>query len=240
MSEWFEEWFGDVYLELYPHRDEAEASKVVGLLRRLGVIGAGDHVLDLACGAGRHSVALTSAGTRVAGLDLSLPLLRAARRRGVTSPLVRGDMRRLPLRAGGFDAVVNLFTSFGYFATDAEHLASLGEVARVLKRGGRFALDFLNAPAVRGSLVARDERTIGGRRVVQQRRLGDEGRTVIKTIDLADEGKSFMERVRLFERADLEGMLAASGLRVDAALGDYDGNPHTPATPRLLLLATRP
>ncbi len=239
MSEWFEHWFGEAYLELYPHRDDAEAARVVALLARLGVVAPGARILDLACGAGRHSVALSAGGATVCGLDLSMPLLRAARRRGVTASLVRGDMRRLPLRTAAFDTVVNLFTSFGYFADDADHLAALREVARVLAPGGRFALDFLNAPAVRSGLVPRDERVVGGRRVVQERRFSDAGRTVVKSIDLVDEGRTYMERVRLFERAELESMMKTAGLRVDAAVGDYDGGPHTAASPRLMLLATR-
>jgi SAM-dependent methyltransferase len=239
VSEWFEDWFGEVYLELYPHRDEAEAARAVALLQKHGVARGGSRVLDLACGAGRHAVALAAAGASVVGLDLSLPLLRSGQRKGVKAELVRGDIRRLPLRAGGFDAVVNLFTSFGYFATDDEHLAALLEVARVLRPGGRFALDFLNAPAVRATLVPSDEKTVGGRRIVQRRRLENEGRTVTKEIQLIDEGRNYMERVRLFERAELEAMLPTAGLRVDAAFGDYDGGPHTPASSRLILLATR-
>lgn len=239
MSEWFAEWFGDTYLELYPHRDEAEAARAVELLAGNGVIKPGARVLDLACGAGRHLLALADAGTRVSGLDLSMPLLRAARRRGITAGLVRGDIRRLPLRTAAFDAVVNLFTSFGYFNTDDEHATTLGEVARVLKRGGRFAIDFLNAPAVRATLVPEDEKLAGGRRIVQRRRLSEGGRYVAKDILLPDENRSFRERVRLFERAELETMLGAAGLRVDAAFGNYDGAAHAPSSPRLILLATR-
>ena len=239
MTEWFAEWFGETYLELYPHRDENEAARAVDLLARHGVFAAGAHVLDLACGAGRHTTALVAAGARVTGLDLSMPLLRAARRRGIVAPLLRGDIRRLPFRAGSFDAVVNLFTSFGYFATDAEHVTTLGEVGRVLRPGGRFALDFLNAPAVRATLVPQDERVVGNRRIVQARRIDNDGRTVTKEIHLIDDGRTFTERVRLFERRDIERMLAGVGMRIDAVLGDYDGGPHGDAAPRLLVLATR-
>ena len=239
MSEWFEHWFGDVYLELYPHRDDAEAAQLVALLSARGIIGKGGNVLDLACGAGRHSAALSKAGENVTGLDLSMPLLQSARRRGVDAALVRGDMRRLPLRDEAINTVVNLFTSFGYFASDDEHQAALDEIRRVLRRGGRFVIDFLNAPNVRANLVPRDEKVIGGRRVVQERRLENNGKTVTKGIHLVDEGRSFLERVRLFERADLELMLGASGLRVDEVYGDYAGGAWSEQSPRVLILATR-
>ena len=238
MSEWYRDWFGEAYLELYPHRDEAEARRAVALLAGHGVVKPGARVLDLACGAGRHAVELERRGALVTGLDLSAVLLRAARTRW-RGPLVRADMRYLPLRGGVFDAVVNLFTSFGYFARDEESEDVLRDVARVLVPGGCFALDFLNAPAVRASLVTRDSKQVQGKRVVQERRLSNAGRTVVKVIHLEHEGRSFEERVRLFERDELERMLAAAGLRIQAAFGDYDGGPHTPESPRLLLLARR-
>ncbi len=239
MSEWFEQWFGDEYLELYPHRDDAEAAQVVDLLRRVEVVRPHTRVLDLACGAGRHAVALSAAGIRTIGLDLSMPLLRSARSRGVETALVRADMRILPFASGCFDSVVNLFTSFGYFSNDADHERALREVARVLRPGGRFAMDFLNAPAVRATLVPRDEKVLGKRRVVQERRITASGLSVEKTIRLMDDGRTFSEHVRLFERADLEALFRKAGLAVNQVLGDYGGGAHSAQAPRLILLATR-
>ncbi len=239
MSEWFRRWFGTAYQELYPHRDEAEAERLVDLLVARAVVRAGDRVLDLACGAGRHAAALARRGVRVTGIDLSEVQLAAARERGVPR-LVRADMRRLPVRGATLDAVVNLFTSFGYFERDEEHEAVLREVGRVLRPGGWFALDFLNAPQVRATLVPRDERTVGARAVVQERRLSGGGRYVVKTIHLEGEDDSFVERVRLFERDDLEQMLDTAGLLTEAVLGDYDGGEHTDGSARLLMLARRP
>lgn len=237
-GEWFEQWFGDAYLDLYPHRDAAEAGRAVALLQAHGMVLAGDRVLDLACGAGRHIAALEKAGSRVTGLDLSQPLLRAARTGGAGT-LVRADMRRLPLRSGAMDAVVNLFTSFGYFATDEEHDQVLREITRVLAPRGRFAIDFLNAPAVRAGLVPRDEKTVQGRRVVQERRLADAGRVVIKTIQIDGEDRQYMERVRLFERPELERMITGAGLVVRHVFGEYDGAPHGASSSRLIVLAQR-
>ena len=238
MTEWFEQWFGEEYLHLYPHRGDEDAARLVRFLERHGIGGAGRSVLDLACGPGRHAEAIGRGGARIVGLDLSRALLFAARRRGI-DPLVRGDMRRLPFRAAVFDVVLNLFTSFGYFESDGEHESVLREVARVLRPGGRFVLDFLNAPAVRAGLVARDERRDGGTTVIQERRISEDGRFVIKSIHVSEDSRTFTERVRLFERGDLEAMLAAQGIRVEAASGDYDGAPCRPSSPRLILVGRR-
>ena len=238
MTEWFEQWFGEEYLRAYPHRDDDDAERLVRLLGELGVAGPGERVLDLGCGPGRHAAALARRGAHVVGLDLSLPLLSAARRRRA-EPLVRGDMRRLPFGTKAFDVVLNLFTSFGYFESDEEHGLVVREVARVLRPGGRFVLDFLNAPAVRAGLVPRDESRSGGTTVVQERRISDDGRFVTKSIHVSGISRTFTERVRLYERADLERMLATSGMRLETAAGDYDGAPHGTASPRLILVGRR-
>lgn len=238
MSAWYTEWFGDEYLELYRHRDDAEADRLVALLARHGIGGRGDLVLDLACGAGRHAEALARRGARVIGLDLSAALLRRARTRGAGA-LVRGDMRCIGLATGRFDAVVNLFTSFGYFDTDEEHNAVTREVARVLAPGGFFVLDFLNADQVRAALVRRDERRIGDQMIIQERCITGDGRYVVKTISMGGQNRRFEERVRLFSRGELESMLLGAGLEIRAVYGDYDGGSHSPDAPRCILVASR-
>src|SRR5690349_5615022 len=125
--EWFEEWFGEEYLRLYPHRNDAEAERAVSLILGTVSFQPGWQVLDVACGAGRHARAFSSAGARCFGLDLSATLLRMARR--ITdAPLIRADMRQLPIRPRSMDLTVNLFTSFGYFDQDAEHVAALDQM----------------------------------------------------------------------------------------------------------------
>jgi SAM-dependent methyltransferase len=238
VTEWFEQWFGEAYLRAYAHRDDEDAERLVGLLDVLGVAAPGHRVLDLACGPGRHTAALVRRGARVVGLDLSRALLHAAREAGADR-LVRADMRSLPFRGAAFDAVLNLFTSFGYFADDVEHETVLREVARVLRPGGRLVLDFLNAPAVRAGLVARDERTTGDTTVVQERWLSPDGRFVNKRIQVGADRRTFTERVRLYDRAELEAMMAAHGLRPTRAAGDYDGRRHGPDSERLILLGER-
>jgi SAM-dependent methyltransferase len=238
VSEWFERWFGEEYLRAYAHRDDTDAERLVGLLDILGVATAGQRVLDLACGPGRHAAALARRGAHVVGLDLSRALLLAAREAGAER-LVRADVRGLPFRDAAFDAVLNLFTSFGYFEEDAEHAAVLCDVARVLRPRGRFVLDFLNAPAVRSGLVARDERGAGTTTVVQERWLSPDGRFVHKRIQVGAGQQTFTERVRLYERAELEAMMAEQGLRPIRAAGNYDGGAYGAGSDRLILVGER-
>jgi SAM-dependent methyltransferase len=234
MTEWFEEWFGEEYLQLYPHRDDADADRIVALIQRTVPWRAGWRVLDVACGAGRHARALELAGARCIGLDLSASLLRRARR-ATHAPLIRADMRRIPVRPLSMDLTVNLFTSFGYFESDAEHQAALSQMVQTVRPGGWFALDYLNASTVRASLAEPVPPTPMSNEGASARRLSEDGRFVCKTISIPD-GRRFSERVRLFDAGDLEAMLAASGVKVRRRFGDYDGAPLAAGAPRVVLL----
>jgi SAM-dependent methyltransferase len=233
MSEWFEEWFGEEYLRLYPHRDDAEAERAVALLVGTTGLQSGWRVLDVACGAGRHTRAFRSAGARCVGVDLSAALLRVART--VTdAPLVRADMRALPIRPGSMDLTVNLFTSFGYFAQEAEHLTALREMVETVRPGGWFAIDFLNPATVRARLVPCERLELQGRDVEVTRSLSPDGHYVSKTI--CTEGRRYVERVRLFEPEEIEAMLDRTGVTVRRRFGDYDASPMLPGSPRTILV----
>lgn len=237
-TEWFERWFGEEYIALYPHRNAAEAERVVSLIERTLRGTSVSRVLDLACGAGRHSKVLCRRWW-TAGLDLSEVLLKLAHREGVEAALVRGDMRILPFRDSAFDLVVNLFTSFGYFSDDESHLHVVREVSRVTAQGGGFALDFLNTTRLRNALVPYDEREIGGQVIEQRREISEDGRFVIKRICLRGAGKEFTERVRLFDPGDLSAMMTAAGFKVVATYGNYDGDPLGPDSPRAIIFGVK-
>lgn len=237
-ADWFEEWFGADYLHIYQHRDETEAERAIELIatnlagRRI------DTVLDLACGAGRHTRVLRERWWTV-GLDLSMSLLKLARMESPDSPYVRADMRELPFADESFDLVVNLFTSFGYFDDDSEHVRVLSCVCSSMKPGGTLVIDFLNASQVRRELVPYDERVENGITIEQRRAISPDDRFVEKTIRLRERGKEYIERVRLLSPGDLQRMLIASGFEVVKLFGDYGGTDWSEDSPRTILFASR-
>jgi len=135
--------FDEDYLYFYAGLLDARGDAEAELIWRLLEVEPGMEVLDLACGHGRIANALAARGCRVTGLDATPLFLERARRdataRGVAVAYVEGDMRGLPWTCR-FDRVINWFSSFGYF-NDAGNRRVLTEVARVLKPGGRFALE---------------------------------------------------------------------------------------------------
>src|SRR5262245_21577319 len=161
---WYKEWFGEEYLELYSHRDESEAEEHVDFVKRYLGGPRPRAVLDLACGAGRHTAALRRRGYRTLGIDLSLTLLARIEPRRVA-----GDARRLPFADGSFGWVLNFFTSFGYFEAERENFRVLEEIVRVLAPAGRFLIDLMNAGSVLAGLTPPGSQELDGRQVEMER-----------------------------------------------------------------------
>ncbi len=121
--------------------DKNQTERQINFLK--GQLKPNGYVLDVACGTGRHLIALSEAGYYVIGLDVSARLLKIAKQRGATD-LVRGDMRFLPFKKETFTAAISMDTSFGYLPTEQEDTKSLVEVRRALYVDGIFVLDVFN------------------------------------------------------------------------------------------------
>jgi len=241
---WYEGWFGsDAYDLVYDHRDETEAEQLADLVEREIAPAPDAHIIDVGCGRGRHARTFARRGYRVTGVDLSADAIAEARTRtraqGLDATFVQGDMRE-PLCEGCADGVVNLFTTFGYFDDDAENERALAAMATALRPGGWFLQDFLNAPQVVDTLRPSDTRTVNGITIEQRRWIEDD--RINKEITLARNGRTetYRESVRLFTLDELKRMYENVGLALQATYGNYDGAPHTPASPRLLLYARKP
>jgi len=236
---WYKEWFGEEYLELYAHRDVGEAERHVEFVDRILGEPRPRAVLDLACGAGRHTAALARRGHRPVGVDLSLTLL--AQSPGL--PRVAADVCSLPFAAGAFDWVLNFFTSFGYFETERQNFQVLEEIARVLAPGGRLLIDLFNRERVLDRLVARETREVNGRRVEIERWFDEGSQRVNKRIRIEDaEGRSrnFLESVRAYTEEEVTIGLRWAGLEVDGAYGDFGGGTFESDSERLILVGHRP
>lgn len=237
---WYKEWFGEEYLELYAHRDGPEAEQHVDLVERILFASvAPSLILDLACGAGRHTTALRRRGYRVVGVDLSLLLLAQSPEHHHVS----GDMRNLPFAAGSFDCVLNFFTSFGYFETERENFRVLEEVVRVLAPGGGFLLDLMNPEPVIANLEPRQVVEADGRRIEIERWYDETAKRVNKRIRIRpDRGpeRSFLESVRAYREEEVTTGLEWAGLEVTRRFGSFSGDAYRRDSDRLILVGHKP
>ena len=154
---WFEEVFDEDYLRTLPFlTSQVTQREASHLVEALG-LRAGQQVLDVGCGYGRHAMELAARGIAVTALDLSLPLLLRgadeAQRRGLNINFVHADMRDMGYEAQ-FDGAYCLFSTFGYFDDDTNKRVAAA-IGRSLKPGARLVLDLLNRDYIVADLPTR-------------------------------------------------------------------------------------
>jgi SAM-dependent methyltransferase len=246
-GEWWARYFDLEYLREYEplftlERDRREVARVIEVLG----LPTGSRVLDVPCGQGRHSHLLAEAGFRVDGLDFSTTLLERAKKRG-TGPTLeyhRGDMRELPSEwTGRFDAVLNLFTSFGFFAVPADDRLVLVEFARVLVPGGTLVWHGGSRDGVMARFLERDWwQTSDGTLHAQDRRF--DPLSGILTVDSRWSGPGGSgtreHHIRLYTATRLAELCAVAGLIVEEAYDGWRDRPLTRHSTEMLLVARKP
>jgi ubiquinone/menaquinone biosynthesis C-methylase UbiE len=250
---WYEEYFRSDYFRFWLGGDETptirreQTEREAAFVQEKLALPPAASLLDLCCGHGRHAIALAGAGYRVTGLDLSTLHLQIARQRAEEAQVevewLRGDMRRLPFREDRFDAVINMFISFGYLESDAEDQQVLHGISRVLKPGGRFLLDYINRDAALRHLKESSSVELNGTTLVFNQRFDPvSGRTSEERIAIERDGTRHVSHVslRYYSLDELIAMLSKAGMRFVQAWGDLDGGPPSLESQRLILLAEKP
>jgi cyclopropane fatty-acyl-phospholipid synthase-like methyltransferase len=154
--EWFQDWFDTKYYHiLYQDRNDEEAQFFMRNLTSYLYLKKGSKLLDLPCGKGRHSIYLNSLGFNVTGADLSKNSIQHAKNFENNSlNFVVHDMRE-PFKTK-FDAILNLFTSFGYFDQDEMNIEVLKNLKNGLNKEGVLVIDFMNVNLVEKELIKKE------------------------------------------------------------------------------------
>jgi SAM-dependent methyltransferase len=239
---WYESFFEtDEWLLLaqssHPaERAEVEASFVAARLS------PGARVLDVPCGTGRISVPLAARGFAVAGLDISARVLEAARAAAPELDLRQGDMRELPWPGESFDAVLNLWTAFGYFESQAEDERVLAEAARVLVPGGVFIIDTINPSGLTRGFRPQGWNGLDGTLLLEQRELSlVTGRIQSSWTFVSPDGsrRELTFDHRLYTAPELGDMLRRAGLEPLEHFGGLDGGELSLDAWRLVVVARK-
>ena len=242
--DWYKEWFNsENYLKVYKHRDESEAERLVELIAENTNLDSQPSVLDMACGAGRHSVAFAKKGFKVTAVDLSQRLLSEAKKNSLEARVninfVLSDIREYKADQQ-FDLILNLFTSIGYFENDEDNFAVIKKAHSMLKIGGYFVLDYFNKDYLLKNLVPTSINSENGLKIIQNRSiLGDR---VVKKITIEKDGSidEFYESVRLYDYEELSRILIQTGFSIKKEIGDFYGTVFAKGnSPRLIFFAIK-
>lgn len=218
---WYASWFDTPFYHiLYKDRDNSEAESFMLTLTNYLNIPEHGKILDLACGKGRHAKHLNSLGYDVTGIDLSANSISYAKKfENDTLHFEVHDMCK-PYHKK-FDAVFNLFTSFGYFVKEEDNLNTIKSIKKELNKTGFGVIDFMNSDFIIDNLVAENTKVVDGIRFKQKRRF--ENGFIIKDISFTADGENytFQERVRAFTLSDFEVIFKKAGVHLIDIFGDY-------------------
>ncbi len=219
---WFESWFNTQYYHiLYKHRDNVEANLFIGnLIQKLG-LEPGMRVADICCGKGRHSIELSNYGLSVWGMDLSQNSIKEARLLGNQHTSFDVHDIRVPFPESNFDAVFNLFTSFGYFEDAADDKSSLNNIANALKDGGSFIQDYIHADFFTRNFPISEVKTIDTVQFEIEKYV--ENGYIIKQINVLDQdySETFYEKVKIYSTEELTELHTQAGFSVEQIWGNY-------------------
>jgi SAM-dependent methyltransferase len=245
MAEWWQTYFDEDYFQVYSFPEERTQREVDFVLNVLK-LEPGSRVLDLACGHGRHTIEMAKRSLRVTGQDLSEVFIERARRDAAEAPVEVefrvGDMREIPF-TNEFDAAINLFTAFGYFAEESENERVFAAVASALRPGGQWLVDLINPFMLASGFRSRDwsSREDSGTLLLEERDWDHTaGRIRTKRILIREGGRREDEfSIRLYTLPELRLMGERAGMETLAAYGSYDGSPYSHTSRRLIFHARK-
>ena len=221
-SDWFTSWFNTSYYHtLYKDRNDEDAQLFMKNITLFLNLPKTSHILDLPCGKGRHAIFLNSLGYKVTGGDLAKNSIKLAKQfENHTLKFKVHDMRN-PFN-NSYDAVFNLFTSFGYFNDDNDDIQVLKNIKNGLNKDGFFVFDFLNAEKVKLTLVEEETKTVDDIIFHIKREIKDG--FILKHISFFADKKqhSYTEKVKYLDLDKMTSYLNKVGFNIVNIFGDYN------------------
>ena len=236
-TSWFASWFDSPYYHiLYKDRDDSEAANFMDRLTQHLHLHPTSKILDLACGKGRHSRYLSSLGYDVTGVDLSSQSILYAKKFEKDNLIFSVHDMSLPYTVSKFDAVFNLFTSFGYFEKEEDNLKTIKAIKTNLINNGVAVIDFLNVAYVASNLVKNETKIVEGISFKIKREISNG--YIKKHISFSVDNRTYnyTEKVKAIALEDFKSYFKNAGLQLKQTFGDYHLNPFDAATSERLIL----
>ena len=222
----------------------------------------GGPVLELGVGTGRIALPLARAGFQVTGLDISFPMLAKARKRVAAEDLtprvhlIHADFQRLPLASGRFVFAFCAYNTFLHLIEGHDQLAALTAWRRALRPGGLLVIDVEN-PQLAGLALLSLQQGFEPEETLIDPATGEEIRKSTRVqVDLTDQVLRFQRRyeggegedaweveqdfeIRILFQRELALLLTCAGYVDLRFYGDYELEPWTPDSPRLIAVAAQ-
>ena len=215
-----------------------EAEKIVSLLK----LQPGVSICDLCCGPGRHSLELGRLGYFVTGVDRTGLYLEQAKKKadeqGLNIRFVQEDMRSF-CGPNAFDAVINVFTSFGYFENAADDKRVLENVYKSLKNGGIFLIDIMGKEVLARIFQEKRWREEDGVIILEETKVSEDWSSVDSRWIIITDGRRDECRfsLRLYSAAQLGELLKSCGFGQVEFYGDLSGSAYDQTAKRLVVVA---
>lgn len=233
---WYEdESFWKTFAPIMFHQERlGETAEEIDQIIELADLEKNAKILDLCCGIGRHSLELARRGYKVVGVDLTHEYLEKARKQAENEDLnvefVRNDMRRF-CHIEGFDVVINLFTAFGYFESQAENKRVLTNIYCSLREGGTLIMDMAGKEVIARIWQERDWHERDGRIFLRESKISQNWSWCENKWMMLENGKlaKFEFAHRIYSAVELAGLLKDCGFSSvtiygDLTAADYDHN----------------
>lgn len=219
---WYKDFFENWYLEIYQDRNlrfkKSYTKKEVAFIKHVLNLPKGAKILDLCSGHGRHTIPLAKAGYQMTALDLNKKALdileKEAEKQKTAVRVIHGDMRKIPFE-DEFDAIINMFTAFGYFTSDKENFKVLREVTKALKSGGKFLLDIRNRKSILKNLCPKWWYKTKDYFILENRKFERHTNQEIVNLTIIDKNrKIYLQKysTKLYSFVEIKKMLREAGL----------------------------
>jgi SAM-dependent methyltransferase len=203
---------------------------------------SGASILDLCCGVGRHSLEFARRGFQVTGVDRTAAYLREACSRaaeeGLEVEFVQEDMRTF-VRPGAFDAVINYFTSFGYFSTEEQERQVLANACTSLRPGGLLLMDMMGKEILARVFTERGWHEEDGMLILEERKLAPDWSFLDNRWIIMRDGerREVTLTVKQYSAAELCRLLKEAGFERVDVYGSLRGAPYDMEAKRLVVVA---
>lgn len=246
MTDWYDiDEFWDVMShKLFAEKIPAETKKEIDQIISLTGISPNSTILDLCCGLGRHSLELAERGFEVTGVDRTVQYLEKAKseasEKDLSIEFIRDDMRNFK-RANYFNAIIIMYTSFGYFEDQTENMKVLRNSFSSLKEKGLLLIDVVGKEILQRKFNDRESFELDGITYIEERKvINNWSRIENRWIILKDNiQKEYKLSHWIYSENELNKMLSSAGFSSVKIFSDLAGKKYDENAERLIAIAVK-